>query len=373
MRRFNRFAPFSQLALSVAIGALGVTLFAAPAHAADPAKPAAAKAAPATAKATATTTAKATAATSGAKAPAGPDKKTKDLARKAYGEGEKAYAAGDYSAAYTGYSKANDLIPSAQASYWAAKSLDQGGKTDDAIKGYEALLADPNVNKIGEDKLTDAHARLSTLKASLVGEVTVSTAAPGAVLLVDGAPQPGPLPTVLKLSPGPHKLTLTADGYDAKEVDLQVQAGTQVQQSIEMAPHAAPLPPPVPVAEVTPPPPPPPPEKHSKVPAYVTLGIAAGGAVVGTIFGVKALSSKSDFDKNPTTEHADDTERNALIADMAFGVALTLGVTGIVLLTSSDDEAPAKAAKLLNPSKPSFRVLPYVGRESGGAAARLTF
>jgi len=148
MRRFTRFAPFSQLALSVAIGALGVTLFAAPAHAADPAKPTSSpKAAPA---------AKAPAAKS-----ATPDKKTKDAARKAYGEGEKAYAAGDFSAAYTGYSKANELIPSAQASYWAAKSLDQGGKTEDAIAGYEALLADPNASKIGEDKLADANARLA--------------------------------------------------------------------------------------------------------------------------------------------------------------------------------------------------------------------
>jgi len=382
MRRFTRFAPFSQLALTVAIGALGVTLFAAPAHAADPAKPAAAKPAPAApAAAKPVPAAKPAAAAKGDKAgpAAGPDKKTKDAARKAYGEGEKAYAAGDFSAAYTGYSKANELIPSVQASYWASKSLDQAGKTDDAIKGYEGLLADPNVSKLGEDKLADANTRLAALKASLVGEITVSTAAPGAVLLVDGAPQPGPLPTVLKLSPGPHKLTLTAEGYDAKEVDLQVQAGTKVQQSIEMQPHVVPPPPPPPVAEVAPPPPPPPAEKHSKVPAYVTLGIAAGGAVVGTIFGVKALSSKSDFDDNPTTQHADDTERNALIADMAFGVALTLGVTGIVLLTSNDDEAPAKAAKLHEPpkapkaAKGTFRVLPYVGRESGGAAARLTF
>lgn len=380
MRRFTRFAPFSQVALSVAIGALGVTLFAAPAHAADPAKPAATKAAPAAPAAKPAAAAKPAPAKGAAAAPAAvPDKKTKDAARKAYGEGEKAYAAGDFSAAYTGYSKANELIPSVQASYWASKSLDQGGKTDDAIKGYEALLADPNASKLGEDKLADANARLTALKASLVGEITVSTAAPGAVLLVDGAPQPGPLPTVLKLSPGPHKLTLTAEGYDGKEVDLQVQAGTKVQQSIEMQPHVVPPPPPPPVAEVTPPPPPPPAEKHSKVPAYVTLGIAAGGAVVGTIFGVKALSSKSDFDDNPTTKHADDTERNALIADMAFGVALTLGVTGIVLLTSNDDEAPAKAAKLHEPpkapkaAKGTFRVLPYVGRESGGAAARLTF
>jgi len=391
MRRFTRFAPFSQLALAAAIGALGVTALASPAYAADPAKPAA-KAAPAAAapaaKAAPAPKATAAAAPAAAKATAGapdkpkaPDKKTKDAARKAYGEGEKAYAAGDFSAAHTGFMKANELIPSAQASYWATKSLDQGGKSDDAIKGYEALLADPNATKIGEEKLTDARNRLAALKAALVGEVTVSTTAPGAVLSVDGTPQPGPLPAVLKLSPGPHKLTLTAEGYDAKEVDLQVQAGTQVQQSIEMAPHAPPPVAPVAVAVAAPPPPPPPPpEKHSKVPAYVTLGIAAGGAVVGTIFGVKALSSKSDFDDNPTSQNADDTERNALIADMAFGVALTLGVTGIVLLTSNDDaDAPAKAAKLHQPPKlreapkGTFRVLPYMGRESGGAAARLTF
>jgi hypothetical protein len=97
---------------------------------------------------------------------------------------------------------------------------------------------------------------------------------------------------------------------------------------------------------------------------------------MGTIFGVQALQSKSDFDSKPTTKSADDTERNALIADMAFGVAVTLGVTGIVLLTSSDDTTAAKAAKILplhQAAKGTFRVTPYLGRESGGAAARLTW
>ena len=390
MRRSTRFAPFSRIALLAALGGLGVTAFTSAAQAADPVKPAADKAAPGAASPA--PTAKAVAAPKAPVAPPGalakgptaapaappPDKKTKDAARKAYGEGEKAFAANDFAAAYTGYAKANELIPSAHAAYWAAKSLDQGGKAEEAIKGYEALLADPGSSKIGEDKLADAHTRLATLKAGQVGEVTVNSAAPGAVLLVDGAAQPGPLPATLKLAPGPHKLTLTAEGYDAKEIDVQVTAGTKVEQNVEMMPHAAPPPPPPPVPEIAPaPPPPPPPEKHSKVPAYVTLGIATGGAIVGTIFGVKALQAKSDYDSDPTTKHADDTERNALIADMAFGVAVTLGVTGIVLLTSSDDapEAP-KSAKLHLPPRPSqgtFNILPYVGKESGGAAARFTF
>ena len=363
MRRSTQFAPFSRLALVVAIGALGVTAFAPAARAADPAKPAAPAAmAPVAAK-------------PADQPAAAPNKKTKDAARKAYGEGEKAFAAGDFTAAYAGYTKANELIPSAHAAYWSAKSLDQGGKSEDAIKGYEALLADTGSSKIGDDKLSDAHTRLAALKAAQVGEVTIASAAPGAVLMVDGAPQAGPLPVVLKLSPGPHKLVLTAEGYDAKELELQVQGGSKVDQNVELMQHVAPPPPP-PVPEIAPaPPPPPPPEKHSKVPAYVTLGIATGGAIVGTIFGVQALQAKSDYDSNPSTKHADDTERNALIADMAFGVAVTLGVTGIVLLTSSDEPAaePAKAAKLHLPPKGTFRVLPYMGRQSGGAAARFTF
>lgn len=383
MRRSFSFAPFSRHALLIAIGALGVLTIAPAAHAADPAPTAKAAPVPApAAKPAAVTTsaptsaAPATAAKPAAAAPA-PDKKTKDAARKAYGEGEKAYAAGDFAGAYTAYTKANELIATPAAAYWAAKSLDQSGKPDEAITAYDTLLANPDSSRLGDEKLGDARTRLATLKAAQVGEVTINTAAPGAVLLVDGVAQQGPLPQTLKLAPGPHKLTLTADGYEAKEVDLQVQPGSKVEQVVEMQQHVVAPPPPPPTPEVTPaPPPPPPPEKHSKVPAYVTLGIATGGAIVGTIFGVKALQAKSDYDSNPTTGHADDTERNALIADMAFGVAVTLGVTGIVLLTSSDEPEAPKAAKLHLPYKtvkPSLRVLPYVGKESGGAAARLTF
>jgi len=359
MRRSTPFAPFSRLALLAALPALttlGVLSFASGAHAADKAKPAAA--AP-------------------ADAPKPPDKKTRDAARKAYGEGEKAYATNDFAGAYTAFSKALELIPTPAAAYWAAKSLDQQNKADDAIKAYEALLADPNVSHLGDEKQSDAQTRLATLKAGQVGEVTVSSAALGAQLAVDGAVQPGLMPIVLRLAPGPHKLTLTAPGYDAKDVDVDVKAGTKVDQKVDLVEHVAPPPEPPPAPEATPAgPPPAPPEKHSKVPAYVTLGIATGGAIVGTIFGVQALQSKSDFDSNPTPKSADDTERNALIADMAFGVAVTLGVTGIVLLTSSDDTsaAPAaKAAQLHLPPKGTFHVTPYIGRESGGAAALLTF
>jgi len=230
---------------------------------------------------------------------------------------------------------------------------------------------------VGDDKVADAKASLEALKAKLVGDVNVNTVPMGATISVDGTPQMGETPMVLKLTPGAHKLTVSASGFETKEVEIEVKPGEKVDQKIELSAKPAAAPEPAPVAEPAPAPaspPPPPPEKRSKVPAYVTLGIASAGAIVGTIFGIQALNSKSDFDDNLTASAADETERNALIADMAFGVAITLGVTGIVLLTSSDDAAPKSTATLHKlPPKAKLNVAPYVNKEGGGGVARLTF
>ncbi len=359
-------------------GLVATTFVAAPAFAADPPakKAGAAKAAPAkTAKADA-------GASSGDAKPAAakpPTKKQKDAARKAYAEGEKAFNGGDYASAVVAFQKANEAIKSPQADYWIAKALDAQNKTGEAIAAYESFLAEPESSKVGEQKLADAKTRLDALKATLVGEVALDTDPPGASVSVDGAPQEGQQPMTLKLTPGKHHVTVTAAGYQPKDFDLEVKGGDQQKQSIALVkeapaapiPVAAPPPPPP-----LPPPPPPSPEEHSMVPAYVTLGIAGAAAVVGTVFGVKALGSKSDFDKNPTTKSADDTERSALIADMAFGVAITLGVTGVVLLTSDDDTPPASPAARLKrhqPQRAHLDILPYAGPKSGGAQAKLTF
>jgi hypothetical protein len=116
----------------------------------------------------------------------------------------------------------------------------------------------------------------------------------------------------------------------------------------------------------------------------VTLGLAGAGAVVGTIFGVSALGAKSEFNEKPTAENADKADRNALIADMSFAVALTFGVTGAVLLLTNDTppEAPKAANNHSTPSKTAAKtaksmprgfVAPFVGPTGGGAAAFLRF
>ena len=94
--------------------------------------------------------------------------------------------------------------------------------------------------------------------------------------------------------------------------------------------------------------------------------------VVGTIFGLGALSAKSDFNKTPTTSLADKAERNALIADMAFGIAVTLGVTGTVLLvTSGGSSEPAKTGAVKK--APTYGFAPMIGPNAQGASGFFTF
>jgi hypothetical protein len=114
-------------------------------------------------------------------------------------------------------------------------------------------------------------------------------------------------------------------------------------------------------------------------PAYITGGLAIVAAGIGTVFGVMALNDKSDFDKNPTSSKADDGENHALIADMAFGVAVTLGVTSAVLFLSKDspqtasNPATTKTASAKKPSSVTITPTPIVSPHGGGAGAIVRF
>jgi hypothetical protein len=117
------------------------------------------------------------------------------------------------------------------------------------------------------------------------------------------------------------------------------------------------------------------------VPAYVTGGLAIVAAGVGTVFGIMTLSDKSDFDKNPTTQTADNGDTHALITDMAFGVALTFGVTSAVLFLTKDEPPAASSAapKAVTAKAQSDKKhvtitpTPMVGAHSGGAGLTVRF
>ncbi len=310
-----------------------------------------------------------------------PNKKTKDEARKAFEEGQKSFKSGNFSEAAASFQKANSILPTPHAEYWIAMSLaGQESSANEAISALEAFLNNPEKIKVGEQKVADATVKLAQLKAKQVGEVELTTDPKGASVSVDGVAQAGLTPMTLKLLAGKHKLDVSAMDYAPKVVEVEVVAGKPSQATLTLEPLLPALPPPV-AAKTTPPTvapatepspvssPPTTVPKRSLVPAVVTLSLAGAGLVVGGIFGVQALGAKSDFNDNPTAKNADKVERNALISDMAFGVAVTLGLTGVVLLTSpeGDETAAPEAASV------SFQFTPYVSTQGGGAQARFTF
>lgn len=303
-----------------------------------------------------------------------PTAKMKKEARAAYGAGEKAFDAGEFADAETNFRKAYEIIPTPHAEYWIAKSLDKQGKVLEAIEAYSTFMDNPNHERAGEEKSKDAETRLAELKKT-PGDFKLVTVPPGAAVTVDGQAQMGETPMDLKLAPGKHQIEIVANGFERKTIEVEMTPAGTGEQSVELteaAPEPAPATPAPAPAPVTPEPEPEP-EPRSKLPAYITLGIAGASAVVGTIFGIQALGSKSDFDDNPTNDTADDVERNALIADMAFGVAITLGVTGVVLLTSGDDDPVSEAKKAQKKRWARWQVAPYASPKGGGGFAQFSF
>ena len=308
------------------------------------------------------------------------EKQKKDEAKKLYKEAEARFDKGEYAVAADLYRQADEYVPGAAPKYKLAASLDKQGLVTEAVAAWQAFLdSKPDAEKFKE-KIGEAQVRIEALKKTpaKVKVATVPEAPPGLKLAVDGVAQTG---KELSVPPGKHTLTVSAEGFADASQELDVAFAETREVSVALTPQApapvaaAPAQPPTPppAAEAPPaqpPPPAPPIEPRSPVPAYVTLGLAGAGVVVGTIFGIQALGAKSDFDDAPTTKTADRVDRFALIADMSFAVALTFGVTGAVLLLS-DDPAQAKAAAS-SVTKKAF-VTPFVSPTGGGAAARFTF
>jgi len=299
-------------------------------------------------------------------------------AKKRYAAGETKFKAGDFAGALADFEAADVAKPSSQAARYIGLCQDNLQHYPEAVTAYERFLADvpPKMSAQGDE----VRKRLEVIKA-MPGKVHVESVPTAASITADGKPANNPTPTDIELTPGTHTLHVTSPGFIALDKEVNVSFGSKQDVQLTLEPEPAP-PPVAPVAVAPPPvapePVPPPPQPRSKVPAFITGGLAVAAAGVGTVFGVMALSDKSDFDKNPSSSKADDGENHALIADMAFGVAITLGVTSAVLFLSHD-EAPASASN--EPvSKPkvaknpvSFSAAPVVTPHGGGASAVVRF
>lgn len=301
--------------------------------------------------------------------------------------GDTKVKAGDLAGALADYEAADAQKPTPELAFAIGDAQDKLLKLREAVTAYERFLAaSPPPAKL-KDKVEAVQKRVAEIKG-MPGKVHLESGPADATILVDGKPHPEKTPTDIDLPAGKHTIHVEAEGYEPQDRDVDVQYAAKQDVSIELQKKAAPPPPVAPpvVAETpapTPPPPPPPPPPASKVPAYITGGIAIAALGVGTGFGIAALSKSSDFKTNPTIDTADAGENAALVADMCFGVAITFGVTSAVLfLTKDPPKATAQnaagtqvAVQKPRPAPPKVSIIPtpYITPQGGGAGALIRF
>ncbi len=118
---------------------------------------------------------------------AGNQEKEREAARAAYTKATQAFDAKNYETAYEQFKAANDLIPTPHAQYWMAQSLDMQGKKAEALSAYETFLYNEDSDKVGEEKVSAARARVAELRKQVEAEKAA---------MAQAEPEPEPPPVV---------------------------------------------------------------------------------------------------------------------------------------------------------------------------------
>jgi tetratricopeptide (TPR) repeat protein len=165
-----------------------------------------------------------------------------------------AFKDGDYETALENFLKVNEAEPNPVTVFNIARCYDRLEKYAEAYDFYKKYLA------TGEDvKAQDAKDAIERIEAML-SRLVVTTRPEEAVVSIDGMePESGGTPVVKELSPGFHTVTVSLDGYETvdKEVDVPVASSASVDVTLTRA------------AE--------PEKKRTGVP--ITLGLALGATV----------------------------------------------------------------------------------------------
>ncbi|MBI4821231.1 MAG: PEGA domain-containing protein [Deltaproteobacteria bacterium] len=193
-------------------------------------------------------------------AAAEPSKETLEAAKSYFDAGKRAYRAGQYETAALAFREALSLAPRAEIVFSTAqaqrlqyfvdrdvsnleeavelygryvKEVSRGGRRDDAVRFLAEL----------EPLLRDERARRPQRQKPRPVEETqllISSSTPGAKAMVDGK-DASELPWVVTVSPGTHKLEVTAEGHAGASRDAVALAGKLIVVELNLTPLPAKL------------------------------------------------------------------------------------------------------------------------------------
>jgi hypothetical protein len=223
-------------------------------------------------------------------------------------------------------------------------------------------------------------ARITELKNMPI-KVSVKSNPEGAKIAVAGTQIDEVTPAKIELAAGEYIITLSAEGFAPVSRSLAVKLEGPNELSIDFAAEAAAAKQPEPEAdaladpfageEETPA------EEGEEVEEdeddglpnafWACAAITGVGLVSGTVFGTMALGDEDDYKHDPKPETKEAGERDAIIADVSFGVAGAAAVVGIIILVTSRKKNKEKS------ESGGLRVLPVAGKDQLGVNAAITF
>jgi hypothetical protein len=241
-----------------------------------------------------------------------------------------------------------------------ASCHEKQGKTASAWAAYSEAAA--MAARAGQAEREDYARQQAAAMEARLSRVRVDVVNPPAGLAVtlDGRPLSAAVwGTAIPVDPGEHALEATAPGYRrwTTRVVATAAPGTLPVQVPGLEAEAIAPPPPPPLV-IAPPPPvpvaPPPDPSGRRVAGYVVGGVGLAGVVVGSIFGVRTFSKKSEGDAHckgtpcdrTGLELQDQAATSATISTVAFVVGLAGVGAGIALVVTARPPKAAPAARV---------------------------
>jgi tetratricopeptide (TPR) repeat protein len=250
-------------------------------------------------------------------------------AREHYARGEALFDRGDYISALGEFRQAYRASPHPVALKSQAECQLRIGDARAAVDLYEQYLReqpDAADRREVEDRIRQLRSR--------PGRLDVTSSPAGARVVVDGNPAPGTTPLSVDLAPGVHLVGLELDGHEVVWRRIGVEYASETALDETLVPLAAEAPRPGRVDE------PRGARLRLTTPFWVMVGLGSAALVAGAISGSVSLAHQSEFreavdggrDRDELEQLSEQGRLEALVADVAFGVAAAAGIAAIVLL-----------------------------------------
>ncbi len=287
------------------------------------------------------------------------EKKADQLAKQNKPDDAKA----QYAEAINAYGKAIEVGDDPSYTLALAIVEDKAGDPASAFKHVKALLATQPPLK--PDLIKKAQAKLDELDGK-VGKVTLTVIPDGAQIMIGGKTvAEAPMTEPLVLSPGTYTVSFAAVGFEPKDAELKVEAGSESERKIQLTPVK--VVPKHPDLESEP-------EKPvatapNMMPLYIGGGATAVLLVTSIVYDFKAKHQHDIFTaKNTTTNDRLDARDNGKLFAHVADITL-VGALGAAAFSGYWYWYKIRPAMAAHEQEPKVGLAPWVQPDASGLTA----